>query len=847
MTSLSDRIRDFGDAEDDLKVVLSSELIGLLSQQLYKSPIKAIEELVVNAYDADASECWIGIPGGGDGLFLNAVYVFDNGSGMDHAGLADLWHVGHSKKAEEGRISSRLARKQIGKFGIGKLATYSLAYRVTYLTRTDGSEDVRATTLDYRKFMSDPQGAGVPVSLPVRRVDLSELMAEEDFTRNLQTVGIDSQRLSDEPQWTLVILEELKNSVQEMKHGRLLWVLSTAMPLGSEFRCYVNGDQIHSSKENLEKLITFSIVDIAQSRIDALNDKYDEDWRVEGDALVSSSFPSGVTGDAFVTRQSLYGKSDDIARSNGFFVRVRDRLVDTDDPLFGMRPLSYEVFSRFRAEVSADDLDAIITAPREGIEQGGLRIKFTALLEAIYYEARSRYGELQRQGLKAEKQKNEGKRDFVDKKRLVERPTADALTATAAEKRAGEDGSGAEADGSWFYLDVQQDDDLSQVVSTLYNPDVDRIYRYQRVGLGRSARMVAFDPLNATFTLNADHDVVRAYDGDAASSKLLEDLVCAEALLEVYLRERGLSADVIGEVLEQRDLLLRNLTRDNVYSLRAIAQGLLASMDDERDLETNLVVAARALGFVAKHLSGAGNPDGLARFTDYPTGVILITLEAKSSSKVPSLSAIDFAGLMEHVVNEDAHGCLLVAPAYPGDSDDDNAAARRAQELKISCWTVQQLADVLLAVETRHLTARHVLDIVLNHFRPADVAAAVRDLLAEERPHNRALYGAVVRALTILENRLLDRPRTKEFVEATVVTQVGFEEVQGAEISRAIEDLAGASMGAMDLSGERIILHTSVEELARRVSHLLGDPGPVLGPGTFRQPSTGSPDSEVEG
>lgn len=343
MVSVSDRIRDFGDAEEDLRVILSAELIGLLSEQLYKSPIKAIEELVVNAYDADASECRIGIPGGGEGLFFNAVYVFDDGNGMNHDGLADLWHVGHSKKAEEGRISTQKKRKQIGKFGIGKLATYSLAFRVTYITRVDGDEEVRATTLDYREFMSAPEGAGVPVSLPVRKMSISSLLSQEDLVANIAAVGIDSDRLEQGQQWTLVILEDLKDSVQEMKHGRLLWVLSTAMPLGDEFKCYVNGDQVLSSKENAEKVVSFGVTELSEARLSSLNKKYGENWHVKDGALVSSSFPAGVTGIAYVTRQSLYGKSDDIARSNGFFVRVRGRLVDTDDPLFGMRPLSNAV------------------------------------------------------------------------------------------------------------------------------------------------------------------------------------------------------------------------------------------------------------------------------------------------------------------------------------------------------------------------------------------------------------------------------------------------------------------------------------------------------------------------
>lgn len=44
-----------------LDVSISNEVVHLLSEQLYTSPLKAIEEIVVNAYDADATECRIGL------------------------------------------------------------------------------------------------------------------------------------------------------------------------------------------------------------------------------------------------------------------------------------------------------------------------------------------------------------------------------------------------------------------------------------------------------------------------------------------------------------------------------------------------------------------------------------------------------------------------------------------------------------------------------------------------------------------------------------------------------------------------------------------------------------------
>ena len=71
-----------------LPVTLSPEVIGLLSEQLYRSPSKAIEELVVNGFDAEADEARVFVPKPEDDQ--NFIVVYDDGSGMTYSGLADL-------------------------------------------------------------------------------------------------------------------------------------------------------------------------------------------------------------------------------------------------------------------------------------------------------------------------------------------------------------------------------------------------------------------------------------------------------------------------------------------------------------------------------------------------------------------------------------------------------------------------------------------------------------------------------------------------------------------------------------------------------------------------------------
>src|SRR5436305_9196579 len=112
---ISDQLADakHGDQTKVVKVRLSNELVHLLSDQLYQSPLKAIEELVVNAYDAGAKVCRLFVPDSAELAQQNGrkfVIVFDNGTGLSTAGMVDLWHVGRSNKRTE-EVRKRTGRK----------------------------------------------------------------------------------------------------------------------------------------------------------------------------------------------------------------------------------------------------------------------------------------------------------------------------------------------------------------------------------------------------------------------------------------------------------------------------------------------------------------------------------------------------------------------------------------------------------------------------------------------------------------------------------------------------------------------------------------------------------------
>ena len=824
--TLSDALPSLGvDSGSSATVRLSNEIVTLLSSQLYQSPLKAIEELVVNAYDAGAGECRVFVPNPGDEPRL--VLVYDNGTGMDAEGLADLWMIARSNKRNPDYVPPA-GRKQIGKFGIGKLATYAIANRVTYVSRT--ADEILAVSTDFLAFQTDSNGF-VPMKLPVTRIDPWNSLREFEILRSAcHAAGIDFDSLfdGDDKSWTLVLLEELKP--QPLHIGRLKWVLSTAMPLRPEFRLFLNQAEIYSSKETADVVVEFRVKELPAGRLKSIESKTGEEWVASGDGLKSDSFPEGIYGTVVVTRASLHaGKSADIGRSHGFYVRVRERLINAEDPLFGLSPLSYQTFNRFRADVVIDDLDQGLTAPREGIEESPLKEKISPLLNELFLEARERYEKV----LATEDKKNDNKKEYERTyvpTRLLEHSIADVLSILSEGVK-----EGSEGDESWFYLDVSEQQNDGSLVASLYSPHRERQYEFSYTNKGRSARLVEFNLEQATFYLNADHDLVLGYYEDPRARALLEDLATAEAMLEVYLREHGVPPHVVGQILEKRDSLLRGLANERMFSLAAVSQLLRDSASNDHDLEVALVAAARALGFVTTHISGPGEPDGIGRYKNYPIGEYKITLEAKSSQDTPSLAQLDFAGLAEHVGKCGAHGCLLLAPKYPGKtSGEGSAASTRARNANISCWTIDQLARVVSSVETHHLGAKQVLDVVLKKFAPSDVSAAVDEMLGELNVDHRSLYAAVLQALRSLENRLTDRQRTISHVAAEVSSQPGLNDVLEGQIDDALTKLAGASQGGLLIREGRIVLTTSLEELERRLSGVTRDSGEPRRSGTFR-------------
>ena len=311
-------------------------------------------------------------------------------------------------------IQSKRKRKQIGKFGIGKLAAQAIANRLTYVTQNDQGK-ILSVTMDFKRFSSSDTWESAPIRLPVRHInDWDKFSNDSYIPETLQRAGVNSEMLPKTKSWTIAILEDLKDKARKIQVGRLRSVLSTAMPLGISFHLYLNEEEVQSSKEDLETIVTFNLKDLPKERLESLQKSTGESFVVQGESLKSDSFESGITGTVKVTKDTIYGgKSDDLARSHGFFIRVRERLINEDDPLFGLRPMTYEIFNRLRAEIKADDLDEELKASRETVEESIKKTYFQDSLREIFNEANARYLRWKKDNESSTRSTQRGKKEIL--------------------------------------------------------------------------------------------------------------------------------------------------------------------------------------------------------------------------------------------------------------------------------------------------------------------------------------------------------------------------------------------------------------------------------------------------
>ena len=713
-----------GQEVEKIPVSINYDIIKLFSEGLYQSPHKAIEELVSNGYDAGARRVHVLLPEQTEDetIALAPLWVIDDGHGMDEGGFHQLWRVADSNKAD----LPPTERAPIGQFGIGKLAAYVLAWRLTHVSRV--GERLLMTSMDFHEVTGRQNKPEELVGVSLREVD--EATAKEHLAeiepRDPDAWAFMFDEKKQAPSWTAAALTDFKDLYNRLAAGRLRWVLRTGLPLHADFMISVNGDRVVSSKEDFEEIKRFDL---------------DEELPRIGK----------ITGTARIHKKQLTtGKSEQFGRSNGFFIRVRGRVINLEDELFGIQQPNHAAWSRFTLEVEADGLRDHLLSSREGVRDSKEIQEFREYLLKIFNKCRTAYEEWNRQT-------NE-QLDIVGL--LSDSPSVYVTDPLSRSVR-----NTVETGLESFYIAALQgveDENRSDWLLTYESKVLEKPFdKTEFVNQGPNAPALRYHPTTRSLVVNSEHPFIDKLTGGGKHRNPARLLASSEVLLEGQLQDHGVAPAVVNGFLRDRDRVLRLMAGEAPPTAKEVLRMLRVADQDRNALERATGAVFQVLGFEYERKGGSAHgPDGvlyarLGRHGDALADYKLV-YDAKQTNH-PSVSAdkVDVASLEDFRKQERARFGFFIAGAYAAEMEPKGAVNRRIDSESGRYLT-------LLKIE-------HLERLIWLHFKHGVTLTELRSLFEE--------------AHTVLEvNKWIDSLRDRLIEQGQIPLRVLFEGLENEKI-----------------------------------------------------------------
>ncbi|MBU2102352.1 MAG: ATP-binding protein [Candidatus Omnitrophica bacterium] len=795
-----------GKEVETIPVELSYQIIKHFSAGLYTSPNKAVEELVANSYDAWATCVHVILP---DNLASAdaTIWVVDNGESMDEVGFKDLWRIGESNKRDPGRESRE--RPPIGKFGIGKLATYVLAKELTYLCKKSGK--CLAITMDFSKLEAEP--GSKKVTLKVRHLSIAEaqrILAPILTSKEIEVIPLFGK---DAPKtWTVAAMGQLTTMAQRLTPGRLKMVLRTALPINPQFNLYFNGEQLKAGK------IDASLI---QKWIIGKEDEVARALRFEVAAKKPPSIvvPSlgRIWGEVELFKDPVTGGKAEIwGRSHGFFVMVRGRLINLHDELFGLETLSHGTFSRFRMVVHADGLDDFLRATRESVaedEEGVINLRL--YLKEKFNEARSKYNTYISE---EDAEKSLPKRISSVPRSLSRLPLQLAIKRFLT------------GDIKKFFLikvpinleDMEKEKFLIDLDEATQSDNFFKDVRFEALGLDQG--MAIFDASERCFKVNIVHPFFANYCEHTRSHEAFQLLAVSEVLTEAYLLEEGLSTDQVHNIMYRRDRFLRELVFSTQLSAPLVANLLNENRSNPKGLEKAVHEGMKSLGFEITPLAKSGETDGIALarlgVRDEKSGQnenYTVTYDAKSTSgdKV-SAKDVGAATIAQHRDDNKADFALVVAPRFDGDGEPESNAVKQAIVNKITLITLPDFITLILVASARPIGFSRLRDEFFEICRgPKDAHEWIEKILHGPLPETH-----LEDILETIWEMTFDCPDPIKFAavrERLAAKNNKFKNIKEKEIKEIMESVRRFARDLITIIEDRVFLESTPEIILRHV------------------------------
>ena len=745
-------VRSAGEDELEFSISIGPRFLELFSENLYSSPNKAFEELVANSWDAEASAVYISIP---DNLHDPdaSIWVLDNGISMDANGLKTLWKITSDHK----RTLIKPKRPQIGKFGIGKLATYILASEITFVCKAS-DEKIRTVSVNYRDIelldVWNPDDLPLTVRV-ITNPEFEEIMATiegSEKIRDLIDCGIprkdseyfvnefhhqDPPPVSPSKTWTLVLLTSLRGTGKAIQRGRVRRMLRNALPLTSDVSITLNDEMLEPTKIETEPAVTWILgrdLDIDEVELDSVDTTPGNDSvKIEG--VDDPSYPyltiEGIDGQ-LSGQISLYksrisgGKSENLGASNGFFINILGRVINLEHTDFGFENLSHSAWAHFRATIRADRLDRELGVEREGLRDSKQVRIFKRFLMSTFNKARTALAETRM----AEWPKAG---DILDGswKSIPMKPLAQVVSERLASGR-----------GLPTSIDANEIEDVEktqrQWSRTVKENPGDLISVVRPEALGEKMPFSRYRLPTRELLVNENHPYFVGRSGTIEEKRVMQDFALADFLTELYLIENNVDSVALDEGRAFRDEFLHLLAQLQRKTGPEIARMLKDAGANPRGLEVIAGDALDYIGFNVQPLGKRGEPDGVAQaplspMSDHCGGPYRFTYDTKSTihSRVPNKDVRPGA-LARHRKNHGANHTLVVAP--------DFELGALQQECKVSEVTPMRSEDLadLLMLSARSGTVDFVeFRKVFKLYDPDEVHSWVLSFVKKsvEKPH----------------------------------------------------------------------------------------------------------------
>ena len=246
-----------------------------MGEELIGHPTTAINELVKNGYDADATECKVYVHYSTERPFM---FICDNGLGMTEDTLFGPWlRPSISVKRKENAKSEIFERNFLGSKGIGRLAAMALGKHVTVISKTSKDKLYNWISIDREKFREDSLLSSI--RFPGDKIDLpTSIFSEISISTARNTIPnpyiveiLQKNNLINFNEGTIIVIEDIdeavttfikeqfeNNSENELKiHDTVIYkslsVLITPLELNEEIQSELLNEKIIDKKISLSK------------------------------------------------------------------------------------------------------------------------------------------------------------------------------------------------------------------------------------------------------------------------------------------------------------------------------------------------------------------------------------------------------------------------------------------------------------------------------------------------------------------------------------------------------------------------------------------------------------------